>query len=44
MPYDPATMAPLAALAYDWYLAESQGRDDTAKSAFLAEIETLSVA
>ncbi|WP_375174035.1 aminoglycoside phosphotransferase family protein [Pseudooceanicola sp.] len=39
VPYDPATMAPLAALAYDWYLAGSLGRDDTAKSAFLAEIE-----
>jgi aminoglycoside/choline kinase family phosphotransferase len=32
--YDAATMTPLAALAYDWYLAESLDRNDAAKAAF----------
>ena len=38
-PYDPPVMTPLAALAYDWYLAESTGRDDAAKAAFSAMLE-----
>lgn len=37
--YDPAVMTPLAALAYDWYLAESLGRDDVAKERFCAVLE-----
>lgn len=32
--YDPAVMTPLAALAYDWYLAESAGPDEAAKAEF----------
>ena len=32
--YDAATMTPLAALAYVWYLGESTGADDTARARF----------
>ncbi|WP_136636075.1 aminoglycoside phosphotransferase family protein [Pseudooceanicola onchidii] len=38
-PYDPAVMTPLAALAYDWYLAGARGRDDAARDAFCAALE-----
>lgn len=33
--YDAATMAPLSALAYDWYLGETQAKNDDAKQRFM---------
>lgn len=39
--YDPMTMTPLAALAYDWYLAESLGPDTEAKAEFSAAMAPL---